>query len=217
MRLGIPYPDERGREGMTLIFNPQAITLEGKHVRVEPLAHEHAEDLFEVGKDESIWPYMPRPPLQSVQDTHALIEQAMEVAAGGSQIPFAIIEHGSGKAIGSTRYLDIRRNDRGLEIGWTWIGTAYQRTVVNTECKYLLLRHAFEDLGAVRVQLKTDLRNVRSQRAIERLGAVREGVLRKHIMLWDGFIRDTVYYSVIETEWPEVKRRIEGLIAYGKS
>ena len=141
---------------------------------------------------------MSRPPLKSVPDTQGWIDQALEVAATGTQIPFAIIERASGKAIGSTRYMDIRRNDRGLEIGWTWIGTAFQRTAMNTECKYLLLRHAFEELGAVRVQLKTDLRNVRSQRAIERLGAVREGVLRKHMVLWDGFIRDTVYYSVIE-------------------
>jgi RimJ/RimL family protein N-acetyltransferase len=197
------------------IFDPQPVTLEGTHVRLEPLAPCHAEDLFEVGQDETIWPYMPRPPLKSLQDAHALIDQAVEVAGSGTQIPFAIIERAGGKAIGSTRYLDIRRNDRGLEIGWTWVGTAYQRTVVNTECKYLLLRHAFEDLGAVRVQLKTDLRNVRSQRAIERLGAVHEGVLRKHIVLWDGFIRDTVYYSIIESEWPEVKRRLEGLMGQG--
>jgi RimJ/RimL family protein N-acetyltransferase len=200
---------------VAVIFDPQPVTLEGRRVRLEPLAHHHAVGLFEVGKDETIWPYMPRPPLKCLQDAHALIDQALDVAAAGTQIPFAIIERRSGKAIGSTRYLDIRHNDRGLEIGWTWIGTAYQRTVVNTECKYLLLRHAFEDLGAVRVQLKTDLRNVRSQRAIERLGTVREGVLRKHMVLWDGFIRDTVYYSVIESEWPDVKRRLESLMGQG--
>ncbi len=200
---------------MTPVFDPQPVTLEGAHVRLEPLACRHAEGFFEAGKDETIWPYMPCPPLKSLQDAQALIDQALAVAAGGTQIPFAIIERKNGKAIGSTRYLDIRRNDRGLEIGWTWIGTAYQRTVVNTECKYLLLRHAFEDLGAVRVQLKTDLRNVRSQRAIERLGAVREGVLRRHIVLWDGFIRDTVYYSIIQSEWPEAKRRLEGLMGKG--
>jgi RimJ/RimL family protein N-acetyltransferase len=197
---------------MAPIFDPQSVTLEGGHVRLEPLARRHAEDLFEVGKDETIWPYMPRPPLKSVEDTRAWIDQALEVAATDTQIPFAIIERASGKAIGSTRYMDIRRNDRGLEIGWTWIGTAFQRTAMNTECKYLLLRHAFEELGAVRVQLKTDLRNARSQRAIERLGAVREGVLRNHMVQWDGFIRDTVYYSVIEGEWPGVKRRLEGLL-----
>ncbi len=197
---------------MTRRFDPQPVTLEGVHVRVEPLERRHAEDLFEVGKDETIWPYMPRPPLKSVRDAHALIDQALEDAAGGTQIPFAIIDRGTGKAIGSTRYLDIRRTNRALEIGWTWLGAQFQRTVVNTECKYLLLRHAFEEHGAVRVQLKTDLRNERSQRAIERLGAVREGVLRKHMVLWDGFIRDTVYYSVIESEWPEVKRRLTHLL-----
>jgi N-acetyltransferase len=193
-------------------FDPKPVTLEGRHVRLEPLLRRHAEDLFEIGKDETIWPYMSRPPLKSVPDTQGWIDQALGEAATGTQIPFAIIERASGKAIGSTRYLDIRRNDRGLEIGWTWIGTAFQRTTVNTECKYLLLRHAFEELGAARVQLKTDLRNLRSQRAIERLGAVREGVLRKHMVLWDDFIRDTVYYSVIESEWPEVKRRLEDLL-----
>ena len=202
---------------MTPVFYPQPVTLEGRHVRLEPLLPSHAENLFEVGQEETIWPYMPRPPLKSVQDARAMIDQALQVAASGTQIPFAIVERTSGKAIGSTRYLDIRRNDRGLEIGWTWIGTAFQRTVANTECKYLLLRHAFEDLSAVRVQLKTDLRNVRSQRAIERLGAVREGVLRNHMVLWDGYIRDTVYYSVIECEWPEVKRRLECLVGPAQS
>jgi RimJ/RimL family protein N-acetyltransferase len=202
---------------MTRQFDPKPVTLEGSHVRLEPLARRHAEDLFEVGQDETIWPYMSRPPLKSVEDARAWIDQALEVTATDTQIPFAIIERASGKAIGSTRYMDIRRNDRGLEIGWTWIGTVFQRTAMNTECKYLLLRHAFEDLGAVRVQLKTDLRNARSQRAIERLGAVREGVLRKHMVQWDGFIRDTVYYSVIESEWPGVKRRLEGLLGRARA
>ena len=201
---------------MTRPFDPQPVRLEGVHVRLEPLARRHAEDLFEAGRDESIWAYMPRPVLKSVQDAQAMIDQALEVAAGGTQVPFAIVEGAGGKAIGSTRYLDIRRNDRGLEIGWTWLGTAFQRTPLNTECKYLLLTHAFEDQGAVRVQLKTDLRNECSQRAIERLGAVREGVLRKHIILWDGFIRDTVYYSIIESEWPEVKRRLQHLLRRGQ-
>jgi RimJ/RimL family protein N-acetyltransferase len=172
----------------------------------------HAEDLFAAGSDEAIWTYMPRPVLKSVEDTQAWIQEALAVAASGTQIPFAIILRAGGKGIGSTRYLDIRREHRGLEIGWTWVGTAYQRTPVNTECKSLLLAHAFEELGAVRVQLKTDLRNERSQRAIERLGAVREGVLRKHMVLWDGFIRDTVYYSILDSEWPEVRRRLEHLL-----
>ena len=201
---------------MTRPFDPGPVTLEGVHVRLEPLARRHAGDLFEVGTDESIWAYMPRPVLKSVQDTQTMIGQALEVAAGGTQIPFAIIDRRSGRAVGSTRYLDIRRPDRGIEIGWTWLGAAFQRTALNTEGKLLLLTHAFEDQGAVRVQLKTDLRNERSQRAIERLGAVREGVLRKHIILWDGFIRDTVYYSILDSEWPEVKRRLEHLLQRGQ-
>jgi RimJ/RimL family protein N-acetyltransferase len=201
---------------MTGPFDPQPVRLEGIHVRLEPLGRRHAEDLFEVGRDESIWAYMPRPVLKSVQDTQAMIDQALEVAAGGTQIPFAILHRRSGRAVGSTRYLDIRRSDRGIEIGWTWLGAAFQRTALNTEGKLLLLTHAFEDQAAVRVQLKTDLRNARSQRAIERLGAVREGVLRKHIILWDGFIRDTVYYSILDSEWPEVKRRLEHLLQRGQ-
>ena len=181
-------------------------------MRLEPVVPRHAEDLFAAGSDGAIWTYMPRPVLKSVGDTLGWIQEALAVAAEGSQLPFAIIHRRSGKAIGSTRYLDIRREHRGLEIGWTWVGTAYQRTPVNTECKSLLLTHAFEELGAVRVQLKTDLRNERSQRAIERIGAVHEGVLRKHMVRWDGFIRDTVYYSILASEWPDVKRRLENLL-----
>ena len=193
-------------------MNPQPIVLEGTHARLEPLDSCHAEDLFAVGGDERIWLYLSRPKLASVADAREMIEAAKAAAADGSQLPFAIVERKSGRAVGSTRYLDIRRQDRGLEIGWTWLGTAYQRTPINTECKYLLLRHAFETLGAVRVQLKTDLRNRRSQKAIERLGAVREGVLRKHMVLWNGFIRDTVYYSVLDDEWPDVRRQLEALL-----
>ncbi len=200
------------RADMTTVFNPGPVTLEGAHVRLEPLTRQHAADLYAVGRDETIWRYMPRPPLKSIPDTQGWINQALEVAATGTQTPFAIIHRVGGRAIGSTRYLDIRRDDRGLEIGWTWLGTRFQRTVVNTECKYLLLTHAFEDHGAVRVQLKTDLRNEQSQRAIERLGAVREGVLRKHMILWDGCIRDSVYYSIIDSEWPEAKQRLERLL-----
>ncbi|MBI2162613.1 MAG: GNAT family N-acetyltransferase [candidate division NC10 bacterium] len=194
------------------LFDPRPITLEGVHVRLEPLARRHAADLYEVGRDETIWRYMPRPPLKSLEDTQGWIDEVLAVSAGGTQIPFAIIERASNRAVGSTRYLDIRRSDRGLEIGWTWIGLPFQRTAVNTECKYLLLAHAFEDQHAVRVQLKTDLRNEASQRGIERLGAVREGVLRKHIVLWDGFIRDTVYYSIIDSEWSTVKCHLERLL-----
>jgi len=184
------------------------VTLSGRHVRLEPLAERHAADLAEAGRDEEIWRYMPRRPLARVEDALEFIGAALEAAKDGSQVPFAIVEP-SGRAIGSTRYFDIRREHRGLEIGWTWLGRAWQRTAVNTECKRLLLEHAFEALGALRVQLKTDARNLRSQRAIERIGGVREGVLRAHMVMPDGFVRDSVMYSITAGEWPGVKRRLE--------
>ncbi len=141
-----------------------------------------------------------------------LIDKAWKAASLGEEIPFAIVADRSGRAVGSTRFLEIRRPDRALEIGWTWLSLASQRTVINTECKYLLMRHVFEDLGALRVQLKTDGRNAAAQRAIERLGAVKEGVLRHQRMMWDGVYRDTVYYSILEPEWASVKARLEGFL-----
>ena len=127
----------------------------------------------------------------------------------GTDLPFAVIHLESGKAIGCTRYLEIHPEHRNLEIGGTWYGAPYQGTGVNTEAKYLLLHHAFEILGCIRVQLKTDLRNVRSQRAIERIGAQKEGILRDHMILPDGTIRSSVYYSILKTEWPDVKAMLE--------
>jgi RimJ/RimL family protein N-acetyltransferase len=128
-------------------------------------------------------------------------------------VAFAIVSAASGAAVGSTRFLNIERPHRALEIGWTWIGPAWQRSAINTECKLLLLGHAFEQLGAHRVTLKTDARNLRSQRAIERVGGVREGVLRRHRVCWDGFVRDSVYYGIIDGEWPQVKSRLEAMSA----
>jgi RimJ/RimL family protein N-acetyltransferase len=199
---------------MTIAFNPLPVTLEGRAVRLEKLAAHHAEDLFLAGRDEGIWRYMPRPPLKSVEDAQAFINEALEEHAAGREIPFAIIDRATSKAVGSTRYLDIQREHSSLEIGWTWLAKAQQRTRANTECKYLLLRHAFEELRAIRVQLKTDSRNLRSQRAIERLGAVREGTLRRQRRLWDGYVRDTVYYSILDSEWPGLKQRLEALLQH---
>jgi len=193
-------------------MDPAPIVLEGEHARLEPLDAKHAAGLFAIGQDEKIWRYLLRPKLESVADALSFVEDALRMAAAGSQLPFAIIDQKNNQVAGSTRYLDIRPHDRAIEIGSTWLGREFQRTAINTECKYLLLRHAFEDLGAVRVTLKTDGRNEQSQRAIERLGAVREGVLRKHMALWDGYIRDTVYYSVLDSEWPEIKQRLEGFL-----
>jgi len=140
------------------------------------------------------------------------IRDLLQRQARGTDLPFTVVLRATGKAIGCTRYMYINIPDRGVEIGGTWYGPEHQRTGVNTECKYLLLRHAFERWGCIRVQLKTDLNNVRSQHAIERLGAVKEGVLRNHMIRPDGTPRDTVMYSIIDREWPLVKARLEGLM-----
>ncbi len=201
-----------GRARMDPIFDPRPVVLTGRHVRVEPLSQGHAADLLRAGSDPDIWRYMPRGPLRDEADIQQFIAEAEALTASGAQIAFAIVHGASGAAIGSTRYLDLRPPDRALEIGWTWLGTAHQRTPVNTECKLLLLEHAFETLGAVRVQFKTDDRNRRSQAAIERIGGRREGVLRKSLILRDGFIRDSVYYSIIDDEWSAVKIRLLAML-----
>ena len=194
-------------------MNPTPVVLYGDRVRLEPLDHRHADDLLEHAQDDEIWRYMPVPRPATRTALEELIDKAWKAASEGLEIPFAIIDDKSDRAVGSTRYLDIHRPDRILEIGWTWLGTSAQRTPINTECKFLLLRHAFEDLGALRVQLKTDGRNTRSQQAIDRLGAVKEGVLRRNRLMWDGVRRDTVYYSILDDEWPAVKTRLEGFLA----
>ncbi len=193
-------------------MNPTPTILYGEHVRLEPLDHAHADDLLEAGSDDAIWRYMPVRRPTTRDEVVALIDKAWKAASLGEEIPFAIIADQTGRAVGSTRFLEIRRPDRALEIGWTWLGMSSLRTAINSECKYLLLRHLFEDLGALRVQLKTDGRNEPSQRAIERLGAVKEGVLRHHRMMWDGVYRDTIYYSILEPEWAGVKAKLEGFL-----
>ncbi|HEX7929128.1 MAG TPA: GNAT family protein [bacterium] len=198
---------------MTPVFDPQPITLSAPHVRLEPLSLHHAKDLYEAGLDTDIWTYLPRAGFASLEDTRGWITEVLADAKAGAILPFAQVDPATGRAFGSTRYLDIQRKNRGLEIGWTWIGQSHRRTPVNTEAKYLLLRHAFESLGAVRVQLKTDVRNVRSQNAILRIGAQREGILRHNMILPNGYIRDSVYFSVTNDEWPEVKRKLEAMMA----
>jgi RimJ/RimL family protein N-acetyltransferase len=185
------------------------LRLIGRHAILEPLSLAHANDLFEAGRDDETWLYMPRPALRTREDAESMVRQALAASQDGSEIPFAVIEARSGTAVGSTRYLDVQPPHRALEIGWTWIGPRWRRTAINTECKLLLLSHAFEVLAAHRVTLKTDARNVRSQRAIERIGGVREGVLRRHRVCWDGSVRDTVYYGIVDAEWPVVKARLE--------
>ena len=194
------------------IMDLQPVILVGEHVRLEPIGQQHARDLYAVGKDESIWRYLPRPAFADLDDARAWIESCVAAREAGTTIQFAVMHGLEERAIGSTGYLDIDRPNRALEIGMTWYGVDYQRTSVNTECKYLMLRHAFDDLGALRVCLKTDHRNERSQRAIERIGAVRDGVLRNHRIAWDGANRHSVYYSIIDTEWPGVKDRLEKML-----
>ena len=189
-------------------FEPKPVVLESAQVRLEPLTLEHAEDLYEAGKTETIWRFLPVHAPKSVDDVRGWIQEAMENCEAGREAPFAIIHLGDNKAVGSTRFMSIAHADRGVEIGWTWIGIHYQRTSVNTHCKYLLLEHAFETLGAIRVQLKTDSRNQQSRKAIERIGARREGILRNHMIMPDGHYRDTVIYSITLKEWPEKKKSL---------
>ncbi len=178
-------------------------------MRLEPLSEAHVADLAAVGLDERIWTYMLYGEMRTEADIRAWVQDMLRRQTRGADLVFAVIHLPTGRAIGSTRYLDIRPEHRGLEIGGTWYGLAYQGTAVNPECKYLLMRHAFETLGALRVQFKTDLRNERSQRALERLGLVKEGVLRDNIITPTGYVRSSVYYSVLAAEWPAMKARLE--------
>lgn len=190
----------------------ESVTLTGKHIRLEPLNEAHLDGLSAVGFDPSIWRYIPHEPIDSREKMAGLIRNLLQKKTTGVELPFAVIHLASGQPIGSTRYMDIHPEHRGLEIGGTWYGTAFQRTAVNTEAKYLLLCHAFETLGCIRVQLKTDLRNERSQKAIARIGAVREGVLRNHIIMSDGYYRDTVFFSILDREWPLVKAHFDTML-----
>jgi RimJ/RimL family protein N-acetyltransferase len=185
------------------------VTLSGKFVRLEPMTEAHVPDLAAVGLDESVWEHMLYGDVRTEDDIRRWVRDILSRL----DLPFVVVHLASGRVAGATRYLNISPEHRGLEIGGTWYGLEFQRTAVNTECKYLLLRHAFETLGCIRVQFKTDLRNERSQRAIERIGAKREGVLRNHMILPDGRFRDSVYFSITDTEWPEVKKRLEEMMA----
>ncbi len=189
------------------------VVLTGSYVRLEPMSEAHISGLAEIGVGQPFWHFMLYGDMNSVDDMRNWVLDILARAEKGTDLPFVAIHLESGRVAGATRYLNIMPKDRGLEIGGTWYGPEFQRTIVNTECKHLLLKHAFESLGCIRVQLKTDLRNERSQKAIERIGAVREGVLRNHMILPDGHFRHSVFYSILDTEWPGVKKRLEEMLS----
>lgn len=188
------------------------VTLQGKHVRLEPMTEAHVPGLAQIGIGQSFWDFMLYGNIQTETDMRNWVMDILSRTEKGTDLPFVAIHLASGRVAGATRYLNIMPKDRGLEIGGTWYGTDFQRTPVNTECKYLLLSHAFETLKCIRVQLKTDKRNERSQKAIERLGAKKEGILRNHMILPDGRFRDSVFYSILDTEWADVKKNLEEMM-----
>ena len=186
------------------------LTLEGSVVRLEPLRTDHASLFWEVAKNDldDIFRWIPYP-MKTPEDFQRLIGKAFDEQERGQSVVLATVERKSGRVIGSTRYMNIDRVNQRVEIGSTWIAPAWQRTAVNTEAKYLMLRHAFETWNCLRVELKTDAMNQRSRRAILRLGAKEEGTLRKHMLTWNGRQRDSVYFSILDSEWPEVKKELQ--------
>ncbi|MBL8760597.1 MAG: GNAT family N-acetyltransferase [Phycisphaerae bacterium] len=193
---------------------PSPVTLElpGGRARLVAYSHEHLPALLDALGDGSLFRWMPVAAPVTPELMRAFMGKAMEAQARGEEVAFTIFDRSTGSAVGSTRYLDIRHADLGLEIGWTWLSPGAQRTSINTECKLLLLRHAFEDLGAIRVQLKTDARNAKSRAAIGRIGARFEGILRRQRILHDGHVRDTAYYSILAEEWGMVRERLESML-----
>jgi len=189
-------------------MNPIPVSLEGQVVRLEPLSPTHLSDLCEVGLDPELW-RLAADRITTPDEMRDYIVAAMHERDAGRSVPFATIDKQSGRAIGSTRFGNIDRANRRVEVGWTWIAPRWQRTRVNTEAKYLMLRHAFETLGCIRVELKTDSLNERSRNAILRIGAKEEGTFRNHMIVYGGRIRHSVYFSIIDSEWPAVKLSLE--------
>ena len=196
----------------TMVVEPQV--LEGTHVRLEPLSIGHVDALTAVGLDPDIWRWTVARN-HTPEDMRRYVETALAEQRAGQSLPFAIVERGSGRVVGSTRFAAIEPAHRRVEIGWTWIAPPWQRTAVNTEAKFLMLRHAFETWRCVRVEFKVNPKNERSRRAVLRIGATEEGTLRKQQLNADGTTRDWVYFSIIDDEWPSVKRRLQGMMGDG--
>jgi N-acetyltransferase len=188
------------------------VTLEGSAVRLEPLRREHADSFWGIAKNdlEDIFRWIPYS-MKTREDFEKLINNAFAEQERAESVVFATVERSSGRTIGSTRFMNIDRINRRVEIGSTWIAPAWQRSGINTEAKFLMLRHAFEMWECMRVELKTDALNQKSRKAILRVGAKEEGTLRRHLITWTGRVRDTVYFSVLDNEWPEVKARLEAM------
>jgi N-acetyltransferase len=194
------------------------VVLEGEHVRLEPMAPARADAiaaaLAAAAADGAMWESKVTT-IPSPETARAYVDQALQELAAGVSLPFVTIARASGEAVGSTRYMNIEAPHRRLEIGTTWIGKSFQRTAINTEAKYLMLRHAFETLKCIAVDLRTHEKNVQSRAAIERLGAKLDGLLRNHRIMPDGGLRNTATYSIIDAEWPAVKARLEARLARG--
>jgi RimJ/RimL family protein N-acetyltransferase len=188
------------------------IILEGRYVRLEPLSLLHLSGLLEIGLDQSLWA-LTVSKVRSAPDLERYVTRALEEQAGGTALPFATVWKETGRVIGSTRFGNIALEHRRLEIGWTWLAPAWQRTPANTEAKLLMLSHAFDALGIRRVEFKTSALNQRSRSALLRIGAVEEGTLRQHTVNEDGTSRDTVYFSILSSEWPKVKALLQGKLA----
>jgi RimJ/RimL family protein N-acetyltransferase len=190
------------------------VTLEGSVVRLEPIRHEHAELFWQAAKDnlDDIFRWIPYS-MKTPEDFQRVVKKAFAEQERGESVVFATVERASDKVIGSTRFMNIDRANRRVEIGGTWIAPPWQRTVVNTEAKYLMLRHAFEVWGCFRVELKTDALNEKSRNAILRIGAKEEGTLRRHVLTWSGRVRDSVYFSILDSEWPAVKAKLSAKLA----
>jgi len=189
------------------------VSLEGSIVRLVPVDRSHVDGIWEAGRYEEIWRYT-SDFIETKEDAANYVEHLLKLREAGKDLPFTIILKEQNKIIGNTRFLNISTVDQGLEIGGTWLTPSVWKTAVNTECKWLLLRHCFEQLGCVRVQIKTDARNENSQRAIARIGAQKEGVLRKHMHVRDGYIRDTVMFSIIDEEWPRVDQKLREMLGH---
>ncbi len=185
--------------------------LVGEKVRIVPMEKNHVRGLYEIGNDQKIWNHLPKA-IFTPNDMQDFVEEALCQKEAGTEFPFIVLRRENDKIIGTTRLFDISIQNKSLEIGWTWYTPAVWGTHINTECKYLLLKYCFETLKLIRVQFKTDERNIRSQKAIEKIGGVKEGVLRNHMIRKDGTFRNSVFYSVIESDWISVKNKLTNML-----